>query len=293
MSKRKLLTLVKEGIVRGWDDPRMPTIGGLRRRGYTPESVRNFAERVGVARRDQVIDVSLLEFCVREDLNKKAKRVMGVFNPLKVTVTNYPEGKDEWMEAINNPEDETMGTRQVPFSRELYIERDDFMENPPKKFFRLAPGVEVRLRYAYFLTCQDVVKDAEGNIIELKCTIDPASRGGNSPDGRKVKGTIHWVSASHAIKAEARLYDRLFLKEDPEDTGEGEDFRVNLNPDSLVVKECFVEPYLEKAEKMDKVQFERIGYFCVDPDSAPGKLVFNRTVTLKDSWAKIAGKGNE
>lgn len=290
MSKRKLLTLVKEGIVRGWDDPRMPTICGLRRRGYTPESVRNFAERVGVARRDQVIDVSLLEFCVREDLNKKAKRVMGVFNPLKVTVTNYPEGQEEWLEAINNPEDESAGTRQVPFSRELYIERDDFMENPPKKFFRLAPGAEVRLRYAYFLKCEEVVKDAEGNVIELKCSIDPASKGGNSPDGRKVKGTIHWVSANHAIKADARLYDRLFLKEDPEDTGEDCDFKVNLNPDSLIVKECYVEPFLKDAQKMDKIQFERIGYFCVDPDSTTERLVFNRTVTLKDSWAKIAGK---
>lgn len=290
MSKRKLLTLVKEGIVQGWDDPRMPTICGLRRRGYTPGSVRSFAERVGVARRDQIIDVSLLEFCVREDLNKTAKRVMGVFNPLKVTVTNYPEGQVEWLEAINNPEDESAGTRQVPFSRELYIEQDDFMENPPKKFFRLAPGAEVRLRYAYFLKCEEVVKDATGNVIELKCVIDPASKGGNSPDGRKVKGTIHWVSANHAIKAEARLYDRLFLKEDPEDGGEDCDFRNNLNPDSLIKKECFIEPYLKNAAKMDKIQFERIGYFCVDPDSTPDKLIFNRTVTLKDSWAKIAGK---
>lgn len=291
MSKRKLLTLVKEGIVRGWDDPRMPTICGLRRRGYTPESVRAFAEKVGVARRDQVIDVSLLEFCVREDLNKKSKRVMGVFNPLKVTITNYPEAQEEWLEAINNPEDESMGTRQVPFSREIYIEQDDFMENPPKKFFRLAPGAEVRLRYAYFLKCDDVVKDANGNVVELKCTIDHASKGGNSPDGRKVKGTIHWVSATHAIKAEARLYDRLFVKEDPEDAGEDCDFRKNLNPESLLVKDCFVEPYMKDAQKMDKIQFERIGYFCVDPDSTPGKLVFNRTVTLKDSWAKISGKG--
>jgi glutaminyl-tRNA synthetase len=293
MSKRKLLALVKEETVRGWDDPRMPTICGLRRRGYTPESVRNFAERVGVARRDQLIDVSLLEFCAREDLNKKSKRVMGVFNPLKVTITNYPDGQEEWLEAINNPEDESMGTRKVPFGREIYIERDDFMENPPKKFFRLAPGAEVRLRYAYFLKCEEVIKDATGNPVELKCTIDPASKGGNSPDGRKVKGTIHWVSAKHAIKAEARLYDRLFVKEDPEDTEEGADFKVNLNPESLVIKECFIEPYLKDAQKMEKFQFERIGYFCVDLDSTPENLVFNRTVTLKDSWAKIAGKTEE
>jgi glutaminyl-tRNA synthetase len=290
MSKRKLLTLVKECIVRGWDDPRMPTICGLRRRGYTPESVRNFAERVGVARRDQLIDVSLLEFCIREDLNKRAMRVMGVIKPLKVTITNYPEGQEEWMDAINNPEDESMGSRKVPFSRELYIEQDDFMENPSKKYFRLAPGTEVRLRYAYFITCQEVVKDANGNVIEVKCTHDPATRGGNAPDGRKVKGTIHWVSAKHAIKAEARLYDRLFVKENPEDTSEDCDFKVNLNPDSLQVRDCYVEPFLKDAKAMDKFQFERIGYFCADYDSKPGDLVFNRTVTLKDSWSKIAGK---
>lgn len=290
MSKRKLLALVKEGIVRGWDDPRMPTICGLRRRGFTPESVRNFAERVGVARRDQVIDVSLLEFCVREDLNKKAMRVMGVINPLKVTLINYPEGQEEWTDAINNPEDESMGSRKVPFSRELYIEQDDFMENPPKKYFRLSPGTEVRLRYGYFIKCQEVVKDTNGNVIEVKCTYDPATRGGNAPDGRKVKGTIHWVSAKHAIKAEARLYDRLFVKEDPEDTGEECDFRVNLNPNSLTVQDCFIEPYLKDAKVQDKFQFERIGYFCVDADSKPNALIFNRTVTLKDSWSKIAGK---
>ncbi len=290
MSKRKLLALVKEGIVRGWDDPRMPTICGLRRRGFTPESVRNFAERVGVARRDQVIDVSLLEFCVREDLNKKAMRVMGVINPLKVTITNYPKGQEEWTDAVNNPEDESMGTRKVPFSGELYIEQDDFMEIPPKKYFRLSPGTEVRLRYGYFIKCEEVVKDNDGNIIEVKCTYDPATKGGNAPDGRKVKGTIHWVSAKHAIKAEARLYDRLFVKEDPEDTGEECDFKVNLNPNSLTVQDCFIEPYLKDAKVQDKFQFERIGYFCVDTDSKPNALVFNRTVTLKDSWSKIAGK---
>lgn len=290
MSKRKLLALVKEGIVRGWDDPRMPTICGLRRRGFTPESVRNFAERVGVARRDQVIDVSLLEFCVREDLNKKVMRVMGVINPLKVTITNYPKGQEEWTDAVNNPEDESMGTRKVPFSGELYIEKDDFMEIPPKKYFRLSPGTEVRLRYGYFIKCEEVVKDSEGNVIEVKCTYDPATKGGNAPDGRKVKGTIHWVSAKHAIKAEARLYDRLFVKEDPEDTGEECDFKVNLNPNSLTVQDCFIEPYLKDAKVQDKFQFERIGYFCVDADSKPNALVFNRTVTLKDSWSKIAGK---
>ncbi len=290
MSKRKLLSLVKEGIVNGWDDPRMPTICGLRRRGYTPESIRNFAEKIGIARRDQLIDVSLLEFCVREDLNKRSIRVMGVFNPLKVTITNYPEGQEELLEALNNPEDESMGTRKVPFGRELYIEQEDFMEEPPKKFFRLAPGAEVRLRYAYFMKCNEVVKDSNGKVIELKCTIDPASKGGNSPDGRKVKGTIHWVSAKHAIQAQARLYDRLFIKEDPEDAGEECDFKVNLNPESLIEQVCYIEPYLKDIKPMEKLQFERVGYFCVDNDSVPGKLVFNRTVTLKDSWAKISGK---
>jgi glutaminyl-tRNA synthetase len=290
MSKRKLLSLVKEGIVRGWDDPRMPTICALRRRGYTPESVRNFAERVGIARRDQVIDVSLLEFCIREDLNKRAMRVMGVLNPLKITITNFPEGQTEWLEAINNPEDESMGSRKIPFTKELYIERDDFMEVAPKKYFRLAPGQEVRLRYGYFIQCQEVVKDAAGNIIEVKCTYDPLTKGGNAPDGRKVKGTIHWVSSQHAIKAEARLYDRLFITEDPEDYAEDQDFKVNLNPESLKVQDCFVEPFLKDAKPMDKFQFERIGYFCADYDSKPGALIFNRTVTLKDSWAKIAGK---
>jgi glutaminyl-tRNA synthetase len=290
MSKRKLLELVKEGYVRGWDDPRMPTICGLRRRGFTPESIRTFAEKVGVARRDNVIDVSLLEFCVREDLNKRAARVMGVLNPLKVTITSYPDGQTEWMDAINNPEDESAGTRKVPFSKTIYIEKDDFMENPPKKYFRLAPGTEVRLRYAYFITCQEVVKDSNGEIIEVKCIHDPASRGGNSPDGRKVKGTIHWVSAEHALEAEVRLYDRLFMKEDPEDFPEDGNYKDNLNPNSLKVQKCFVEPSLAKANKMDKFQFERLGYFSVDYDSKPDNLVFNRTVTLKDSWSKIAGK---
>ncbi len=286
MSKRKLLELVKNKYVAGWDDPRMPTICGLRRRGYTPESIRNFAERVGVAKRDNVIEFSLLEFCIREDLNKKAPRVMGVLNPLKVVITNYPEDKVEMLEAINNPEDETMGVRQVPFSREIYIERDDFMENPPKKYFRLAPGAEVRLRYAYLVTCNEVVKDVHGEIVEIRCTCDPASRGGHSPDGRKVKGTIHWVSASHAIRSEVRLYDRLFTVESPDDVPEGVDYKDNLNPNSLKVGEAMVEPYLGGAKKGTSYQFERLGYFCVDPDSSTDKLVFNRTTTLKDSWAK-------
>ena len=290
MSKRKLLELVKEGYVNGWDDPRMPTICGFRRRGFTPESIRNFAEKVGVARRDNVIDVSLLEFCLREDLNKRVPRVMGILNPLKVTIINYPEGQEEWLDAVNNPEDESAGSRKVPFSRELYIEQDDFMEEPPKKYFRLAPGAEVRLRYAYFMKCEEVVKNSSGKVIEVKCTIDPASRGGNSPDGRKVKGTIHWVSQKHAIKAEARLYDRLFMREDPEDCAGGGDYKANLNPDSLKIVSCYVEPSLKDSKKLDKFQFERIGYFSVDYDTIPEKLVFNRTVTLKDSWAKMAGK---
>ena len=291
MSKRKLLELVKGGHVNGWDDPRMPTICGLRRRGFTPESLRFFAEKVGVAKRDNVIDVSLLEFCLREDLNKRAMRVMGIMNPLKVTIVNYPEGQVEWMDAINNPEDESKGTRKVPISREIYIEREDFMENPPKKYFRLSPGTEVRLRYAYFITCQEVIKDpVTGEITELKCSYDPASRGGNSPDGRKVKGTIHWVSVQHAIKAEARLYDRLFVNENPEDCIDGKDYIGNLNPDSLKIQNCYVEPSLKEAKKLDKFQFERIGYFSVDYDSKPDHVVFNRTVTLKDSWTKMAGK---
>ena len=291
MSKRKLLQLVKENHVNGWDDPRMPTICGFRRRGYTPESIRNFCERIGVAKRDNVIDYSLLEFSLREHLNKVAPRMMAVLNPLKVVITNYPENQVENLTAINNPEDESAGTRQVPFSREIYIERDDFMENPPKKYFRLAPGQEVRLRYAYFIKCEEVIKDAEGNIVELHCSYDPASKGGNSPDGRKVKGTIHWVSAEHAIDAEVRLFDRLFSKENPEDVEEGQTFLDNINPDSLqVLQNCKLEPELAKAQVMDKMQFERLGYFCVDKDSTPEHLVFNRSCTLKDSWSKESKK---
>ena len=283
ISKRKLLQLVKERHVSGWDDPRMPTISGLRRRGYTPESIRNFCERIGVAKNDSTIDIALLEHCIREDLNKRAPRVMGVLRSLRVIITNYPEGREEELDAINNPEDPGAGTRKVPFSRVIYIEQDDFREDPPKKFFRLAPGREVRLRYAYFVTCTDVIKDESGQIVELHCTYDPASRGGNSPDGRKVKGTIHWVSAEHAIETEVRLYDRLFVKENAEDGG----FAANLTPDSLEVANCFVEPSLAVAAPGSRYQFERLGYFCVDPDSSDNKLVFNRTITLRDSWAKI------
>ncbi|MEI7595283.1 MAG: glutamine--tRNA ligase/YqeY domain fusion protein [Bacteroidota bacterium] len=285
MSKRKLLTLVKEGHVMSWDDPRMPTISGLRRRGYTPESIRNFAEKIGVAKRDNIIDVALLEHCIREDLNKKAFRAMAVINPLKVVITNYPEGQVEEMDAVNNPEDESMGMRKVPFSKVLYIEQEDFMEEPSKKFFRLAPGQEVRLRYAYFIKCENVVKDENGNILEVHCTYDPASRGGNSPDGRKVKGTLHWVAAEQAVKAEVRLFDRLFTKQNPDDLEEGEDFKDNLNPESMVVKPiCYLERHLGNAKPMEKFQFERIGYFCCDKDSTSDKLIFNRTVTLKDSF---------
>ncbi|MDX9848380.1 MAG: glutamine--tRNA ligase/YqeY domain fusion protein [Tenuifilaceae bacterium] len=290
MSKRKLLQLVQEGFVSGWDDPRMPTICGLRRRGYTPESIRAFADRVGIAKRDNVIDLSLLEFCIREDLNKSAQRRMAVLNPLKVVITNFPEGKQEEIQAINNPEDEAAGKRPIYFSRELYIERDDFMENPPKKFFRLAPGTEVRLRYAYLIKCEEVIKDAEGNITELRCTYDPQSANGGSSDGRKVKGVIHWLAASHAVKAEVRLFDRLFQNEDPDDVPEGTDWKTGLNPDSLRVVEGLVEPALQEVKPLDHFQFERLGYFSVDYDSKPGHLVFNRTATLKDSWAKIADK---
>ena len=287
MSKRKLKRLVEEHYVNGWDDPRMPTVSGLRRRGYTKDSLWKFVEKVGVAKRDNIIDLSLLEFCIREDLNKKALRVLGVINPLKVVITNYPDGKTELLDAVNNPENPDDGIRQIPFGKEIYIEQEDFMENPPKKYFRLSPGTEVRLRYAYFITCQEVIKDADGNIIELHCTYDPATRGGDSPDGRKVKGTIHWVSAKDAVKAEVRLYDRLFNKENPDEAEEGKDFLSNLNPDSLTVKEALVEPSLKNAKPLDSFQFERIGYFCCDKDSTPEHLVFNRTVTLKDTWAKI------
>jgi len=291
MSKRKLLELVKLGIVRGWDDPRMPTICGLRRRGYTPESIRDFAERVGVAKRDNVIDVALLEHCIREDLNKHATRVMTVLNPVKLVIDNYPEGVTEELEAVNNPEDPSAGTRMVPFSRELWIERDDFMENPPKKFFRLSPGTEVRLRYAYFVKCTGVEKDpVTGEVTVIHCTYDPASRGGNSPDGRKVKSTIHWVSVPHAFQAEVRLYDRLFNVPDPDDVPEGQDFKIHLNPDSLKIINAWCEPYLTGAKVYDRFQFERVGYFCVDPDSSKDKIVFNRTVTLKDTWAKIQAR---
>jgi len=292
MSKRVLLALVREGHVKGWDDPRMPTISGLRRRGYTPESVRNFAERVGVAKRENIIDIGLLEYCLREDLNKRARRVMGIINPLKVVIENYPEGETEELNAVNNPEDESMGERKIPFSRVIYIEKDDFMVDPPKKFFRLSPGGEVRLRYAYFITCKEFIKNDKGEIIELICTYDPASRGGQSPDGRKVRGTIHWVSAEHAVKAEMRLYDRLFDLEDPYESEEGRDFTSNINPDSLKTVPGYVEPSVRKAKPGDKFQFERLGYFCVDPDSDEELLVINRTVTLKDTWAKLSGKVN-
>ncbi|HIW11345.1 MAG TPA: glutamine--tRNA ligase/YqeY domain fusion protein [Candidatus Rikenella faecigallinarum] len=293
MSKRKLLQLVKEGYVSGWDDPRMPTISGLRRCGYTPESIRMFAEKVGVAKRDNIIDLGLLEWCVREDLNKTALRRMAVLNPLKVVITNYPEGQVEQLECVNNPEDAAAGTRRVPFSREVYIERDDFMEEPPKKFFRLRPGGEVRLRYGYLIKCEEVVKDpATGEIVELRCTYDPLSLGGGSSDGRKVKGIIHWVSAPHAVAADVRLFDRLFAAENPDEVPEGGTFLDNLNPDSLQVVRAWVESALAEAKPGDKFQFERLGYFCADSQlhNAEGTPVFNRTVTLKDSWAKIAGK---
>jgi len=287
LSKRKLIQLVQEGHVNGWDDPRMPTISGLRRRGYTPESIRNFCERIGIAKRDSLVDMALLEYCIREGLNKSAQRVMAVLKPLKVVITNYPENQTEELEAINNPEDESMGKRKVPFSRIIYIERDDFRENPPKEFFRLAPGREVRLRYAYYITCVDIIKDkATGEITELHCTYDPATRGGDSPDKRKVKATLHWVSASHAIEAEVRLYDHLFTKPVPGETSN--DFKTDINPKSLeLLKSCFVEPSLADTKTGDRFQFERMGYFCVDRDSTKEKPVFNRTVMLKDTWAKI------
>ena len=292
MSKRKLLELVKEKRVSGWDDPRMPTLSGMRRRGYPPEAIRSFCARVGVAKFNSTIDMALLEHCVRDDLNRRAPRVMGVLRPLKVVIENYPEGQSEELDAVNNPEDPSAGTRKVPFSRELYIERDDFMEDPPRKFFRLGPGREVRLRYAYFVTCTDVVKDAGGQVVELRCIYDPATRGGDAPDGRKVKGTLHWVSAAHAVAAEARLYEHLFGKEDPEDIPDGADYHENLDPHSVeVVDPCFVEPSIASAEPGAGFQFERLGYFCVDPDSTSGRPVFNRTITLKDTWAKEQKKG--
>jgi glutaminyl-tRNA synthetase len=289
MSKRRLLELVKQGIVKGWDDPRMPTICGFRRRGYTPEAIRNFCARIGVAKVDSVIDVALLEHCLREDLNKRAARVMAVLRPLKVVITNYAEGRSEDLEAVNNPEDEAMGRRKVPFAREIWIEQDDFREVPPKGYYRLSPGKEVRLRWGYLITCTKAVKDPEtGEVVELHCTYDPATRGGNAPDGRKVKGTIHWVSAAHAVRAEVRLYENLFTVPDPSDVPEGVDYKVNLNPHSLeVLPCCYVEPGLATAAAGDRFQFERLGYFSVDPDTTPGKLVFNRTVSLRDTWAKI------
>jgi len=290
LSKRKLIRLVEEGHVDGWDDPRMPTISGLRRRGYTPESIRHFCERIGVAKADSMVDIALLEYCIREDLNKIAPRVMGVLRPLKIIIDNYPVDQVEELDAINNPEDPDMGTRKIPFSRELYIEQDDFMEEPPKKFFRLAPGREVRLRYAYFITCVDAVKDPEtGEVTALHCTYDPLTRGGDAPDGRKVRGTLHWVSASHALAAEVRLYDHLFLKENPNAVEEAKDFSDYINTNSLKkLTNCMVEPGLATAAPGDRFQFERLGYFCVDTkDSKAGDLVFNRTVTLRDTWAKI------
>jgi glutaminyl-tRNA synthetase len=293
MSKRKLVELVKEGHVTGWDDPRMPTLSGMRRRGYTPEAIRDFCRRVGVAKRDGTSDVALLEHCLREDLNRRAPRVMGVLRPLRVVIESYPKGQVEELDAVNNPEDPAMGTRKVPFSRVLYIEREDFREDPPRKFFRLAPGREVRLRYAYFVTCTDVVKDEKtGEVVELRCTHDPRTRGGDAPDGRKVKGTLHWVSADHALQARVRLYDHLFTKEDPEDADEGSDYRANLNPNSAVtLTSCRVEPSLSGAAPGDLYQFERQGYFCVDSvDSSESELVFNRAVSLRDTWAKIERK---
>jgi len=290
-SKRKLLQLVQHGLVNGWDDPRMPTLSGLRRRGYTPESIRDFCTRIGVAKKENVIDVAQLEHSVREDLNKRAPRVMTVLRPLKVVITNYPEGVVEYASVQNNPEDVTAGNRDVPFSRELYIERDDFMESPPKKFFRLSPGREVRLRSAYFVTCTEVVKGDRGEIVEVRCTYDPSTRGGNAPDSRRPKATLHWVSAAHAVAVEVRLYDRLFSVEDPENVPEGGSFTDNLNPHSLeVIRDAQAEPSLSESSVGAIVQFERLGYFCVDPDSKPGALVFNRTVTLRDSWAKVKDK---
>jgi glutaminyl-tRNA synthetase len=288
MSKRKLLQLVQQKHVSGWDDPRMPTVSGLRRRGYTPESIRDFCSRIGIAKKENVIDVAQLEHSVREDLNRHAPRVMAVLRPVKVVITNYPETQIEDLDVINNPEDPSAGTRKVPFSRVLYIERDDFKEDPPRKFFRLAPGREVRLRCAYFITCHEVIKDAAGEIVELRCTYDPATRGGDSPDGRKVKATLHWVSAAHALPVEVRLYDRLFSVEDPERVAEGRTFLDYLNPRSLeVLRDAQAEPSLAGARPLARFQFERVGYFCVDSDSKPGALVFNRTVPLRDAWAKI------
>ncbi|HJH16865.1 MAG TPA: glutamine--tRNA ligase/YqeY domain fusion protein [Bilophila wadsworthia] len=290
LSKRKLIQLVKGGFVRGWDDPRMPTICGMRRRGYTPEAIRDFCSRIGVARAENLVEYSLLEFCVREHLNAIAPRTMAVLDPIKVVIENYPEGQVEWFDMPFSQDGSVEGSRKVPFSRELYIERDDFREDPPKKFHRLFPGSEVRLRYAYYVTCKDVIKDTDGNIVELRCTYDPESKGGATPDGRKIKGTIHWVSVPHAVSAEVRLYEHLFTSPTPGNTPEGVEFTDLLNPDSMRVVTAQVEPALAEFPAGSRVQFERLGYFCVDPDSKPGAPVFNRTVTLKDSWAKIEGK---
>ena len=293
MSKRKLVRLVTEGHVASWDDPRMPTISGLRRRGYTPEAIRDFCDRIGVAKKASMVDMALLEHCLREDLNKRANRFMAVLKPLRVVLENFPEGNVDMLDAVNNPEDPSAGTRKVPFSKVLYIEQDDFMEDPPKKFFRLAPGREVRLRYGYFITCVDVIKDKEtGKVVELRCTYDPATRGGNAPDGRKVKATLHWVSAEHALQAKVRNYNHLFVKENPEDVNEGEDFTAYINPDSLeILYNCRLEPGLAGIQPEDIVQFERLGYFCADRyDCTKENLVFNRTVTLRDTWARLKKK---
>ncbi len=292
LSKRKLLTLVQEKFVTGWDDPRMPTLSGIRRRGYTPEAIRNFCAAIGVSKTNGTLELAMLEHFVREDLNKRAPRVMGVLRPLKVVIDNYPENQVDEVEAVNNPEDESAGKRKVPFSRILYIEQDDFREDPPKQYYRLSPGREVRLRYGYFITAKTVVKNASGEVIEVHCTYDPNTRGGNAPDGRKVKSTIHWVSATHALDAEVRIYDRLFTREDPNQVDDGREFTANLNPASLeVISHAKLEPSLANAAIGDRYQFERLGYFCVDPDSTPGHLVFNRTVALRDTWAKIEKKG--
>ena len=292
LSKRKLLQLVNEKRVSGWDDPRMPTLSGMRRRGYTPEAIRNFVSAVGVSRTNGIVELEMLEHFVREDLNRRAPRVMAVLNPLKVVIDNYPEGQAEQMDAVNNPEDPNAGSRKVPFSKTLYIEQDDFREVPPPKYFRLSPGKEVRLRYGYFITAKSVVKNAQGEVVEVHCTYDPETRGGNAPDGRKVKSTIHWVSAEHAVDAEVRIYDKLFTKENPTELEEGQNFTDNLNPNSLeVIQHAKLEPSLTNAPAGSRYQFERLGYFCVDPETKPGSPVFNRTVALKDSWAKIEKKG--
>jgi len=293
LSKRKLLTLVKDKYVNGWDDPRMPTISGMRRRGYSPEAIRNFCRRVGVSKTNGTTELALLEYYIREDLNKRAPRVMAVLRPLRVVIDNYPDGLVEQMKAVNNPEDPSAGTRTVPFSKVLYIEQDDFREVPPKQYSRLSPGKEVRLRYGYFVTCSGVTKNDKGDVIEIHCTYDPATRGGDSPDGRKVKSTIHWVSAAHAVDAEVRLYETLFTRENPNEVEEGQEFTANLNPNSLeILKECKLEPSLSEAKAGARYQFERLGYFAADPDSAPGKPVFNRTVALRDTWAKIVGRAS-